>query len=35
VKEIADVAAQVKGCGLEELSAATCAAAREFFPKLG
>lgn len=34
VKEIADAAAQVKGCGLEELSAATCAAARDFFPKL-
>ncbi len=34
VKEIAEVAAQVKGCGLEELSATTCATAREFFPKL-
>jgi len=34
VKEIADVAAQVKGCSLDELSAATCGAAREFFPKL-
>ena len=32
VKEIADVAAQVKGCSLDELSAATCAAAGEFFP---
>ena len=34
VKEIADVAAQVQGCSLEELSAATCRAAHEFFPKL-
>lgn len=34
VREIADVAAQVKGCTLEELSAATCGAAHEFFPKL-
>lgn len=34
VKEIAGVAAQLKGCSLEELSAATCATAREFFPKL-
>jgi len=34
VKEIADVAAQVKGCSLDELSAATCGAARQFFPKL-
>jgi TatD DNase family protein len=34
VKEIAAVAAQVKGCSLDELSAATCAAARSFFPKL-
>jgi TatD DNase family protein len=34
VKEIAEVAAQVKGCGLEELSARTCATAHEFFPKL-
>jgi TatD DNase family protein len=34
VKEIADVAAQTKGCSLEELSAATCGAAREFFSKL-
>ena len=34
VKEIATVAAQVKGCSLEQLSAATCGAAREFFPKL-
>ncbi|HEY0455036.1 MAG TPA: TatD family hydrolase [Verrucomicrobiae bacterium] len=34
VKEIAEVAAQVKQCTLQELSAATCAAAHEFFPKL-
>jgi len=34
VKEIAEVAAQVKGCSLEELSAATCQTAHEFFPKL-
>jgi TatD DNase family protein len=34
VKEIADVAAQVKGCSLEELSAASCRTAHEFFPKL-
>ncbi len=34
VKEISEVAAQVKGCTLEELSAATCATARKFFPKL-
>ena len=34
VKEIAEAAAQVKGCSLEELSAATCATAREFLPKL-
>ncbi len=31
VKEIAEVAAQVKHCSLEELSAATCATARKFF----
>jgi hypothetical protein len=31
VKEIADVAAQVKGCSLDELSAATCETARKFF----
>jgi len=35
VKEIADTVAQVKGCSLEELSAATCATAERFFPKLG
>jgi len=34
VKEIAATVAQVKGCTLEELSAATCQTAREFFPKL-
>jgi TatD DNase family protein len=35
VKEISEVAARVKDCSLEELSAATCRTAREFFPKLG
>jgi TatD DNase family protein len=35
VKEIAETAAQVKGCSLEELSTATCAAAEKFFRKLG
>jgi TatD DNase family protein len=34
VKEISEVAAQVKGCSLAELSAATCATAEKFFPKL-
>lgn len=34
VKEIAAMVAQVKGCSLEELSAATCQTAHEFFPKL-
>lgn len=34
VKEIAELAAQVKGCSLEELSEATCRTVREFFPKL-
>ena len=34
VKEIAAVAAQVKGCSLEGLSAATCANAENFFQKL-
>jgi len=34
VKEIAAVAAAVKGCSLEELSEATNRTAREFFPKL-
>jgi TatD DNase family protein len=31
VKEISEVAAQVKGCSLEELSAATSATAEKFF----
>jgi len=35
VKEISEVAAQVKGCTLEELSRATCENAKNFFPKLG
>jgi TatD DNase family protein len=35
VREIAAVAAQVKGCTLEELSAATCATAHGFFRGLG
>lgn len=34
VKEIAAAVAQVKGCSLDELSAATCRTAREFFQKL-
>ena len=34
VKELAAAVAQVQGCALEELSAATCQTAREFFPKL-
>jgi TatD DNase family protein len=34
VKEISEVAAQVKGCSLEELSTATCATADKFFTKL-
>jgi TatD DNase family protein len=34
VKEISEVAAQVKGCSLDELSAATCATARQFFGKM-
>jgi TatD DNase family protein len=34
VKEISEMAAQVKNCSLEELSAATCKTALEFFPKL-
>jgi TatD DNase family protein len=34
VRETAAVVAQVKGCSLDELSAATCRTAREFFPKL-
>ena len=35
VKEIAEMAAQVKGCSLEELSAATCGTARRFFRNFG
>ncbi|MFN7139424.1 MAG: TatD family hydrolase [Limisphaerales bacterium] len=34
VKEISEMAAQVKNCSLEELSEATCRTAHEFFPKL-
>ena len=34
VKEISETVAQVKNCSLEELSAATCEAARDFFPRL-
>ena len=34
VKEISEVAAQVKNCWLEELSKATCATAKEFFRKI-
>jgi TatD DNase family protein len=34
VKEISEVVANVKGCSLEELSAATCQTARDFFKKL-
>jgi TatD DNase family protein len=34
VKEISEAVAQVKNCPLEELSAATCETAKEFFPKL-
>ena len=34
VKELSAAVAEVRGCSLEELSAATCATAREFFPKL-
>jgi TatD DNase family protein len=35
VRDIAAVAAQVTGLSLDELSAATCATAHRFFPKLG
>jgi 4-hydroxy 2-oxovalerate aldolase len=35
VREIAAVAAKVKGCSLDELSEATCRAAAGFFAKLG
>jgi len=34
VREISQMIAQVKGCSLDELSSATCAAAQQFFPKL-
>jgi TatD DNase family protein len=34
VRETAQVAAQVKGCSMAELSAATCATAEKFFAKL-
>jgi TatD DNase family protein len=34
VKEISETVAQVRNCSLEELSAATCKTAHEFFPKL-
>ena len=34
VKEISETVAKVKGCSLEELSAATCGTAEEFFWKL-
>src|SRR5271170_1365789 len=34
VKEISESASQIKMCSLEELSAATCKTAKEFFPKL-
>jgi TatD DNase family protein len=34
VKEISETVAQVKLCSLDELSAATCATAKQFFPKL-
>jgi TatD DNase family protein len=34
VKEISEIVAQVKDCSLDELSAATCQTAAEFFPKL-
>jgi len=34
VKEISKVVAQVKSCSLDELSAATCKTAHDFFPKL-
>jgi TatD DNase family protein len=35
VKETAETVARIKGCSLEELSAATCASALRFFPKMG
>ena len=35
VKEISTTIVQVRNCSLEELSAATCRTARQFFPKMG
>jgi len=34
VREIAEAVARLKSCSLDDLSAATCRTAREFFPKL-
>ncbi len=34
VREIAQAAAQIKGCSLDELSAATCTTGHRFFPRL-
>lgn len=34
VKDLSEVVAQTKSCSLEKLSAATCATAHQFFPKL-
>lgn len=34
VREISQTVAQVRGCSLEELSAATCKTARDFFPRM-
>jgi hypothetical protein len=34
VREIAECAAEIKACSLDELSEATCRAAHEFFHKL-
>jgi hypothetical protein len=34
VKELSEVVAQTKSCSLAELSAATCATAETFFPKI-
>jgi TatD DNase family protein len=34
VKEISALVAQVRNCSLDELSAATCRTACDFFPKL-
>jgi TatD DNase family protein len=35
VKEISEMAVQVKGCSLDELSRATCTTAEQFFKGLG